>query len=127
MAHPDDYNDPIRDACELISSLNHDLGSMPAFKVGSQWHTDRVAERERLHAKLKALYAEQDSLLAARPDVAPETCDEERVPGPASFQGRQATHRSGHLATGGSQPAIPKVAGGARPPRGTGFGGCTRK
>jgi hypothetical protein len=70
MAHPDDYNDPIRDACELINNLNHDLGSMPAFKVGSKWHTDRVAERERLHAQLQALYAEQDSLLAARPDVA---------------------------------------------------------
>jgi hypothetical protein len=57
--------------------------------------------------------------------VALVTCDEERVPGPASFQGRQATHRSGHLATGGSQPAILKVAGGAESPRGTGFSGCT--
>jgi hypothetical protein len=70
MAHPDDYNDPIRDVCEAIKDVNRALGSMPGSRVGSPWHTDRVAERERLHAKLQARYAEQDSLLAARPDVA---------------------------------------------------------
>ena len=36
-----------------------------------------------------------------------DRCDDERVPGPASLPGRRATHRSGHLTTGGSQPAIP--------------------
>jgi hypothetical protein len=68
--HPDDLNEPIRDVCEAITSINRDLGTMPGSQVGSPWHADRVAERERLHAELVALDAEQDALLADRPDVA---------------------------------------------------------
>jgi hypothetical protein len=70
MVHPDDYNDPIRDACEAIKAVNRALGSMPGSRVGSPWHADRVAERERLHAELKSFYAAQDALLADRPDDA---------------------------------------------------------
>ena len=45
-------------------------GLMPGSQVGSPWHADRVAEREGLNAELKTLYAEQDPLLAERPDAA---------------------------------------------------------
>jgi hypothetical protein len=70
MTHADVYNDPIRDACEAIKAVNLALGSMPGSEVGTGRHADRVAERERLHAELAALYAAQDALLAERPDDA---------------------------------------------------------
>src|SRR5437660_1766100 len=41
--HPDSLNRPIIEVCELIDCLDGDLARMPAFKVGTKFHTDRQA------------------------------------------------------------------------------------
>ncbi len=39
----------------LHVSVTQDLEHMPKFKVGTEWHTDRVREKEHLERKLAQL------------------------------------------------------------------------
>jgi hypothetical protein len=38
-----------------LEQLREELRNMPGWRLGSQWHTDRAAEKHRLMAKLECL------------------------------------------------------------------------
>jgi hypothetical protein len=60
----DQLSQDIRDVSELVDLLAADVARCPTFKRTTRFYLDRVAELERLRAKLAGLYAAQDRLLA---------------------------------------------------------------
>jgi hypothetical protein len=45
----------IAETASRLESVREELRTMPGYRLGSQWHTDRAAEKHRLMLRLECL------------------------------------------------------------------------
>jgi hypothetical protein len=57
-----DFSAAIAAVKSLINDLDRDLAAMPAFKVGTPFHLDRLRSREGLASRLEWLTGQQRTI-----------------------------------------------------------------